>query len=427
MIYRWLEEWFDTLLMLFFIFASLLFSFYFWKEQYQLRCTQVIVDEFLDKSCVEGKISREEIEILLNQIRKIDNTYSVDIIYTGMELEPCYAKLSKEQLDRYYWKRNTRKEIVLVPQEINVQEETIDNKLQEETNASLLATGKEQYLPLPKGEEVFSVTAVRPKQRVYEGEELITLCLVTSSEGIYYVEGAPIKAITSGRISMLVNVNGIQTYVDIDVICYPRECVCDKGHTFANTKERIQQQELTGEKVSCPICESLPQKIKCNMSTIYLKTGESLLESSLFLEVTYLDGHVEKILPSKLGWNDNYDSNFCGLQTVTIQYGQLQTSVVVISEGRNCTQCGRICTGKCFEDYIVFPYCTTCMSEQLLFTGEVYEELFYMHLNELVYFLEREKYLFLKEGERIMVEIKKENTYVAIVEKTVIKNRKVYN
>ena len=427
MIHRWLEEWFDTLLLLFFIFASLLFSFYFWKEQYQLRCTQIVIDEFLEKSCVEGKISKEEVELLLNQIRKIDNAYSVDVIYTGIELEPCYAKLSKEHWDRYYWKRNVRKEMVLVSQQINIPEEKIDDKLQEETNASLLAIGKEQYLPLPKEEEVFSVIAVRPEQRVYEGEELITLCLVTSSEGIYYVEAESIKAISSGKISMLVNVNDIQMYVDIDVICYPRELICDRGHTFANTKERIQQQEQTGEDVVCPVCEELPTKISCNTSTIYLKTGESLLESSLFLEVTYLDGHIEKIFPSELGWEDNYDSNFCGLQNVTIQYGQLQTMVVVISEGRNCEQCDKICIGKCFEDYIAFPYCTTCMSEQLLFTGEVYEELFRMNLKELVHFLEEEKQLFLKKGERVMVEVKKEKASICIVEKTVIKNRKVYH
>ncbi len=127
------------------------------------------------------------------------------------------------------------------------------------------------------------------------------------------------------------------------------------------------------------------------------------------------------------GWQDNYDSNFCGIQTVTIQYGQLQETVVVISEGAVCMQCGNGCTGKSYEDYNIFPYCTNCMEECMLFTGEVYKEEVRMSLRELVSFLEEKKEMFLEEGERIMVVVKKKNDVVSMIEKTVMKNRKVEN
>ncbi len=424
MIRTWLEEWFDTLLMLFFLFSSLVFSFYFWKEQYHFRCTEIVIKEFLNNCCMEGKVSIGDIDILLNQIRKIDSTYHVELIYTGTKLEPCYAQIPKEQLDSYYFQRNIRKEIVLVAQEFDVLEEKIEYNLQEETNASILAAGKGQYLPLPKEEIEFSLIAVRPEQKVYQGEALITLCLVNSADGNYYVEAEPVIATHSGMISMVVNIHGEKKYVNVSVISYPRELSCEKGHIFPNTKERIQKEELTGEKSSCPICAKLPQKIKSNQTTVVLTTGESLSKSSLFLEVTYLDGHVEKVFPSMQGWQDNYDSNFCGIQTITIQYGQLQETVVVISEGAVCMQCGNRCTGKMYEDYKLFPYCTNCMAESLLFTGEVYKEEVRMSLRELVSFLEEKKEMFLEEGERIMIGVKKEGDYVSMIEKTVMKNRK---
>ena len=424
MIRIWLEEWFDTLLMLFFLFSSLVFSFYFWKEQYHFRCTEMIVKEFLNNCCIEGKVSIGDIEILLNQTRKIDSTYQVELTYTGTKLEPCYAKIPKEQLDSYYFQRNIRKEIVLVPQQLDVSEEKIEYDLQEETNASILAAGKGQYLPLPKEETEFSLIAVRPEQKVYQGESLITLCLVNSADGNYYVEAEPVVATKSGMVSMVVNIYGEKKYVNVNVISYPRQLSCEKGHVFSNTKERIQQQELTGEQSNCPICEKLPQKIKCNQTTVMLTTGESLSKSSFFLEVTYLDGHVEKVFPSMQGWQDNYDSNFCGIQTVTIQYGQLQERIVVISEGAVCMQCGSECTGKSYEDYKKFPYCTNCMAESLLFTREVYKEEVRMSLRELVSFLEEKKEMFLEEGERLMIGIKKEGNYVSMIEQTVMKNRK---
>lgn len=425
MIRIWTEEWFDTLLMLFLMFGSLFFSFYYWNSQYRIRCAEAVVEEFLENSSVEGKVSLEEIEVLLQQLYKIDSDYTVELTYTGTELEPCYAMLSKESLDAYYLKRNIRREIVLTEQAILIPEEIEPVRLQEETNASILAEGKEQYLPLPKEETILSITAVRPQQKVYKGEELITLCLVTSEEGNYYVEAEPIVATKSGIVRMKLWINGNQEYVDIEVICYPKELLCEEGHTFANTKERIEESEITGKQASCPVCKELPIKIECSETTILLKTGESLETTSLFLEITYLDGHTEQIFPWMKEWEDNYDENFCGVQNVMIQYGQLQDTVVVISEGKTCIQCGQVCTGKSYKDYIEFPYCTECMSKSLLFTGEVYEEEVRMNLNELIAFLEKERVLFMEEGEKLMIEIKKGTTYIAMMEKMVVRNRKV--
>ncbi len=421
----WLEEWFDTLLMLFLVFVSLLFSFYYWKEQYNMRCASVVIEDFLEKASTEGKVSIQELEVLLQQIQRIDKQYILECIYTGIKLEPCYAKIQKEQLDNYYFKRNLRKEFVLTEQDIFIPEEIVEGLcLQEETNASILASGKEHYLPLPEDKAIFSITAIRPKQKVYEGEALITLCLVISEDGNYYVEAEPIVATHSGNVYMIANINGKQEYVKVEVSCYKRELICEKGHKFANTKERIEQMEQTGMQPICSICQKLPKQVQCNQTTVVLKTGESLVNTPLFLEVTYLDGHVEKIFPFMEGWNDNYDKNFCGIQTVTIQYKQLRDTVVVISEGENCLNCGNVCTGKAHKDYIEFPYCTECMAQYPLFTGEVYEEQWRMNLRELIIFLENERVLFMEEGEQLTVAIKKENTYVLMKEKRVIRNRK---
>ena len=47
-----------------------------------------------------------------------------------------------------------------------------------------------------------------------------------------------------------------------------------------------------------------------------------------------------------------------------------------------------------------------------------------MSLRELISFLQEKKEIFLEEGERIMIGVKKEGDYVSVIEKTVIKNRK---
>ena len=47
-----------------------------------------------------------------------------------------------------------------------------------------------------------------------------------------------------------------------------------------------------------------------------------------------------------------------------------------------------------------------------------------MSFRELVTVLEEKKEIFLEEGERIMIGIKKEGDYVSMIEKTVMKNRK---
>ena len=65
------------------------------------------------------------------------------------------------------------------------------------------------------------------------------------------------------------------------------------------------------------------------------------------------------------------------------------------------------------------------MSKSILFTGEVYEEELRMNLKELIAFLEEERTLFMEAGERLTVSVKKGNNYISIMEKIVVKNRKV--
>lgn len=418
MVHKWLESLVDTLLYLGLIMGLLMFSAYYWKNAYQTRTAELVIEEFLNDVSKDGGMSVEELEGLLQRIYTINPAYEVELAYKSYKLQPCYAQISVETLDSYYMKRNERKEVTFQAYKLEVQEENAEwLRFQEETNASIMAA--EEYLPLPEEEAVLQVEAVRKQQEVYEGEELITVCRVISKSGSYYVEATPVTAVNSGTVVLEVVVESAVQYVPIEVTCYPRVVKCAKGHSVVNTVEVVEiwKQNST---IKCPYCEVIPEKLSCNVDLIMKRTGEKLEQKEIWLEVVYLDGHMEVITPMNKEWQDDYDESYCGIQPVTISYRGKNAVITVISENGACKACGEMCGGRSFSDYVRFPYCTGCMSKVLLFTGEVYEEEYLVQYEELTAELDRNRDIAWQKGDMIIVKLSK-NKNIQLIRQKIIK------
>lgn len=405
-----MEEFYDMLLFIGILLGTLAFFICFWQESFQKQIVRMVVSDFLNQVATNGSISLEDYEGFLHQVSKINRNYKVELTYHGVIEEPCYALLSKEELEQYYLSRNVREECSLPLYEQEQEVISEEWKLQKETNSSILAAGGEQYIPLPESGGALEVEAVRKQQRVYEGEELITLCFVQTEQGAAYVEAEPIRAEESGVVELVILLGDVITCAKVEVLCYPRQRVCAEGHMYRNTEEMILTEEGGGE-VICPICSIVPVEIVCNCQTLLQKVGEEFLPERVWLTAKFMDGTEEKITPESEEWLDDFDKNFCGLQLVTVQYRGVQTQLVVVTEGKLCLNCGAVCGGRYYADYIQFPYCAECMSKVALFTGEVFTTEYKKNAEEIVADMDSTGQFVMKRDDYLTVLIKKGEIY----------------
>ena len=419
MLHKWMEELVDFRLYLGLMFGLLVFFLCYWKNCYQTRQAELMLNSFLHKASSSGKITAQEHEKLVKNLEKMDADYELQITCKRMELVPVYGLISISELEQYYLSRNIRRKIEFQRYELQVEEEDVENmKLQTETNASILAAEQES-IPLPEeGSIGITIEAVRNSQKVYEGEPLITLCRVKSGNEIYFEVADPVWAVSSGQYMLSLRVNGEEYYAPVEVDCYPRKINCSYGHSVVNSKEILEETNLSGTW-ECPYCKKLPLEMKC--STVFLSktTGEFLGEDDLWLDVIYMDGHTERITPKEEEWQDDYDENFAGLQTVTIYYRGLKSKVTIFSENPKCRQCLDFCEKRNYLDYNLFPYCTDCMSREPFFTGEVQEEERCLEYKELAEILDKEGKVILKRGDYINLQLKQRGNYKCVLQKAV--------
>ena len=419
---RWMEEFYDKLLFVGILLGALTLFSHFWQETYQKQVVRMLVTEFLERVAAEGSISVEEYEGFLHQVSRINRSYEVELVYHGITEEPCYALVSEEQLEQYYLSRNVRKKVELPLYE--PEQETVSDewKLQEETNGSLLAAGEQQYLPLPEPNDSFKIEAVRKIQQVYEGEELITLCVVQTEQGLSYVEAEPVSVEESGLVELTVLLGDTRFYAEVEVLCYPRQRICDKGHIYRNTKEMILTEQ-EGGMIVCPVCNIIPKKIVLNCQNLIQNAGEELQAESVWLTVNFQNGSEVKITPDSEGWLDDFDENFTGLQAVTIQYHGVQTQLIVVTEGNPCRNCGVKCEGRYYLDYELFPYCVKCMSKVPLFTGEVQSVEYKQTTGEIVESLDREGRFAMERNDFLAVYVKDRRNYIMAEQCRIRKNK----
>ncbi len=417
MIHRWMERWFDTLLFLMLMIGMLFGFVYYWKGEFQIRCAEVIMQDFLAKASVNGKITVEMLEILTGNLSHVSPDYKVCIEGIKYITKPVYAQIPTEYLSRYFAERNQKKDTIFQEYHLNVSEENPEKLImQEETNAILLSEEKAQCLPLPEDNTVWTINAVRPTQEVYEKEPLITLCRITSDQGSYYAEAEPLCADQSGIVYLNLQL-GMETYqVPVNVLCYPRILTCKFGHEVVNTESVLKKYCQTGE-VTCLYCETLPSRISCSSPIIYKKNGTGLERNDVELCVEYMDGHSETIFINSPECQTSYDKDFCGIQQVEIRYRGESALLTVISENEKCAQCGNSCNDRYYTDYLRFPYCISCLGKQEIFTCNYFIEEHHISQEELMQELEQKQGIFFLAGDYIVLRLMEQDKIISLMQR----------
>jgi len=415
-----LEELFDSLLFAIGVLGVLVFFLMYWGNSFQIRYAEVILHDFLWKTSVTGKITKEDYEGLHRSLYAIDSQFDLEIQCIQYLEHPEYKVFSAMELGDYFKKRNNRAVILMeeyCPSITQLPENGL--RYQDETNESLLATKNTEYLPLPYENSEPVITAVRPEQEVYVGEKLITLCKVISNNMAYYAEAPEVIATESGEIDLKLVIDGTMYKVPVQVVCHPRTIRCKNGHTVLNEKGIIEEQKQTGT-ILCEYCRLLPEQISCEISELHLKTKEKLTGENIGIQVCYLDGTTEYVTPESEDWKDNYDEEFCGNQEVTIKYRNAETKIVIVSENGNCIQCGKECNDRCAEDYVNYPYCLECLCKKQIFTGQVYTEESITYGKELLSVLDTEQEFVFARDDYILIKYSQGKCRTVVQKKVLI-------
>lgn len=418
-----LEEWMDTLLYLVLLIGFSLFFICFWSSEIKEVCADIVIDEFLTETSVDGKITVENYAKLIQNLKQFHPESEVSINWIHYEVQPVYALFSKESIAEYYLARNVKKEKKIPEESLFLPEENPEELVfQTETNASLIAAGYREYLPLPQEGINFEIEAVRPFQEVYVGEPLISLCYVNDSYGSFYAEAKTVTAEQSGVLFLQLTLMDQNFCIPVEVKCHPRTVLCENGHEVVNTKEVISHYQMYNS-IRCPYCSFLPRKITCNVPVIYRKTG-SRLDENIWIEAEYLDGHTMIVTSDSEEWTDTYDENYCGIQQVEIFYRGVKTYVTVVSENDVCQQCEGACNERCYMDYQKFPYCITCMEKVALFAGHTYEEEQKIQNSEVLDRLDETGEVLMNAEDYIVLCVTSGRNYYSIQQKKVLRTGK---
>ena len=356
-----------------------------------------VSDTFLDRVSATGTLTYKDYVIYADSLAMLNKGYEVQALQRSYIRTPYYDFLSANEIATYYLGRNIRKNIELntdFDMPLIQEEETF--ALQEESNASIFSALTGEYAPLPEeGSAITNVTytAVRPKQKVYVNEPLITVCLKESRTGYQYIVADPVSLIQTGDRVVELTLNGVPLGTSVTVKVYPRQLVCNNGHTYACTKEVIANKEATGAWEGCPYCSIEVKKITFLPATIVTKVGTDLVTAGLRCQIEYMDGHTEVVLPDAEGITTDYDASYCGTQQVKVSYkGKVQSGLTVTTKGGTCVACGAECKNRMYTDYMLEKRCEQCLSGMPFFFGETYVEESITTMDEIHTF-------FLQDGE----------------------------
>lgn len=420
---RIIEECFDTILLFCVLFFSLIGVTERWNKDIKLRCAEYIVSGFLSEASAHGYVTVEEYEQLKKQLLMVDSSYQTECRQILRLLSPMYEYQEELEFEKYYAKRNIRKDIAI--EEDSAIEEKVQGNFQEFDNALLLSgINGILYVPLPEeAVEEKRVEAVVPEQKVYVGEALVTLCRISRGETMQYVVADPITLYVPGTYKTELLLQGKGMGVFLTVTVYGRTILCDEGHSYANTKERIAYYEKNGAAGECPYCSEVPDKIELSEKIVYTTIGTPLSATGLLAHVYYRNGQEETVLPECDNWQDNYDSGYYGMQLVTVCYkGRTVCELTVITKGEECQSCGRECSNRCYVDYKETPFCDRCLAKMPLYTGTVAVSEYMVGEESFFQAWKTEDCYVLQKGSSLQVEVKNLNERILIKE-TVIRSR----
>lgn len=230
--------------------------------------------------------------------------------------------------------------------------------------------GQVENATLSCGQIVESIVPTHPTQTIYLGEPMITTAIVTYRDGstktVVCSTTASSDSVAKDQEVELTYVNSlaVKNTCKINLNVISRNKTCIHGHIYNLNND--------GTDPGCPYCKNwllslsvlIPSSSKL---TMYRYAGNSLELEGVGLLAVYLDGHTEQVFN---GYIDNLDTDYVGIQNVTISYKGLTTTLQV-SILRNQKQCG-VC-GLYYNLYMddTDPGCPFCKAKVPIFTGNV--------------------------------------------------------
>lgn len=220
---------------------------------------------------------------------------------------------------------------------------------------------------------VTSLTPVTKEQVVVAGGEVDLRVKATFSDGSSAVVAGTLSGFNPTAYNVvqtvtisygsyagsLSNPNKTECTVKV-MVRYPTK-ICENGHLY---------YLVTGDTTLCPYCKAYPKTLTVLgvvEEPFHTIKGTTLQQNGISIKATYYDGRVE-ILTS--GWQDNFDMNYIGEQTVTITYLGAVTTLQVYNDRIKvpCSVCG--------YEYALYPDntdpgCPKCLSAIPVFTGNV--------------------------------------------------------
>lgn len=221
------------------------------------------------------------------------------------------------------------------------------------------------------GVMVTGIIPTHPTQTVYRNDQLITTVAATHVDGSITTVVASTNFSTSNlcqnqtvTLSYTFTVDGT-TYTKtctITVTVVPRNKTCARGHTY--------NLNTDGSDPGCPYCKAWLLSLSVvtpSNGKLSIFRGTTLEENGVEVKAIYLDGHAELLTE---GYLSNLDSNYIGIQTVTIGYKGKSVSIQVTVK-RNLTKC-TVC-GRFYELHPddSDPGCPYCAARTPIFTGNI--------------------------------------------------------
>lgn len=243
-----------------------------------------------------------------------------------------------------------------------------------------------------------SINATHPIQTAYLNDPLITTVTATFRDGSTRVVIASANFIPNIIVSnRLVILSYAGFTVEIRVTVLPKLKVCGNNHTYKLNGD--------GTDPGCPYCRAWVSNLSVYIPSnkeLSVYKGTTLEDNGVMLLATYFDGRKEYLTNN---YAHNLDSNYVGLQTVTVSYkGTYDTLKVVVK--RNIKQCN-----VCLRYYELHPDntdpgCPYCASLIPVFTGNVMEYYTVRNTEEILRELfEGSGSYLLNEGDYLSVDI----------------------
>ncbi len=233
---------------------------------------------------------------------------------------------------------------------------------------------------------VTNIIPTHPNQTIYINDQLITTVRAIYVDGSEKTVVADTTYSTSNIVdnksvilsyTLIVDGVTIRKTTTINISVIPRTNLCGNGHTYNINSD--------GSYFACPYCAGLLKSLSIEEPydgklTMYRDASASLQDKGLVLVAEYLDGHMEYVYS---GYEDNLLATYVGVQTVTIGYKGLYTSldVEILRNRRKCDLCALY-----YDLYIDDrdPGCPYCRAKVPIFTGHVMEYYKETHKEEIL-------------------------------------------